>query len=120
MELDVVRDVLDNQILDRHKAKMGKVDGVILEVREGQQPRLAALVVGGPTLPRRLNRRLGGWAAARMRRWGARGEAFRIPVSHIIYIGHNVEVDLEAQATPVLAWEQWLREHIVRRIPGAG
>jgi len=31
----------------------------------------------------------------------------------------DVKVDVEAEASPALYWERWMRERIVRRIPGA-
>ncbi|WP_272913993.1 hypothetical protein [Nostoc punctiforme] len=34
-------------------------------------------------------------------------------------VGIDVEVEIEADATPALASEKWLREHIIGRIPGA-
>jgi hypothetical protein len=32
----------------------------------------------------------------------------------------DVKVDLEAERTPALAWEHWIRRHIIGRIPGSG
>src|SRR5690242_3753919 len=60
-KMDIVREVLDKQVLDRHQRKMGRVDGIILEIRDGAPPRLLALEVGGITLARRLHPRLGKW-----------------------------------------------------------
>jgi hypothetical protein len=34
--MDVIRDVLDNQIVDRNQRKMGKVDGIVIECRDGE------------------------------------------------------------------------------------
>jgi hypothetical protein len=54
------------------------------------------------------------------RRWGiGRGEPFRIPWSQVRDIGIDVEVDLDVEQTPVLAWERWLSKHVIGRIPGA-
>jgi sporulation protein YlmC with PRC-barrel domain len=117
--VDIVRDVLDNQIVDRNQRKMGKVDGIILELREGQPPRLAYLETGATTLAQRLHPRLARWVAAIERRWGAKNsEPYRIPWSKICNIGIDVEVDVEAEQTSALAYEQWLREHVIKRIPG--
>lgn len=115
--MDVIRDVLDNQIVDRNQNKMGKVDGIVLEIGDDGPPRLAFLEVGSATLARRLNRRLGDWLAARTRRWGT---PFRIPWSQVRDVGIDVEVDLDADETPALALERRLRERVVGRIPGAG
>lgn len=119
--MNLIRDVLDNQIVDRNQRKMGKVDGVVMELCEGQPPRLAYIEVGGPTLARRLHPRLGRWVTSLGRKWGSNhGEPFRIPWSKVRDVGIDVEVDLEAESTPAFAWEHWLREHIIGRIPGAG
>jgi sporulation protein YlmC with PRC-barrel domain len=119
--MDLIRDVLDNQLVDRNQHKMGKVDGIVAEIRDGQPPRLAYIEVGGPTLARRLHPRLGRWAVAFGRKWGINhGEPFRIPWAKVRDIGIDVEVDLVAETTPVLSWEDWLREHVVGRIPGGG
>lgn len=119
--MDVIRDVLDNQLVDRNQRKMGKVDGIVVELRDdGQPPRLAYIEVGMPTLARRLHPRLQRWIAALERKWGAKhSEPFRIPWSKVRDVGIDVEVDVEAEATPALAYEQWVREHIIRKIPGA-
>jgi len=110
--VNVIRDVLDHQLVDRNQFKMGRVDGIVIELRDGQPPMLAYIEVGMPTLARRLHPRLD-WVAALGSKWGARqGNAFRIPWSQVRDLridGIDVEVDLEAETTPALAWEQWLR-----------
>ncbi|PSB27046.1 hypothetical protein [Stenomitos frigidus] len=117
--MDVIRDVLDNQLVDRNQRKMGKVDGIVIELRDNQPPRLAYLETGATTLARRLHPRLGRWIAAWQSKWGAkRSEPVRIPWSKIRDIGIDVEVDLDAEESPALAYEQWLRETVVKRIPG--
>jgi hypothetical protein len=37
----------------------------------------------------------------------------------VLKIGVDVKVDLEADRTTALAWEHWVRDHIIGRIPGA-
>ncbi len=117
---DVIRDILDKQLVDRHQRRMGKVDGLVLEWREDQPPRLAYIEVGAMTLGRRLHPRLERWAAAIERRLGVgKGEPYRIPFAKVRSIGLNIGVDLDVRETPVLAWQRWVRNHIIRRIPGA-
>lgn len=109
-----------NQLVDRNQRKMGKLDGIVIECNDGQPPRLAYIEVGLPTLARRLHPRLERWVAALQGKWGAKhNKPFRIPWSKVRDVGIDVEVDVEAKATPALAYEQWLREHIIGRIPGA-
>lgn len=44
--MDVIRDVLDNQLVDSNQRKIGKVDGIVVELREEKPPRLAYIEVG--------------------------------------------------------------------------
>ena len=118
--MDLIRDVLDNQLVDRHQRKMGKVDGIVIELRENEPPRLAYIEVGAVVLAQRLHPRLGRWALALKRKTGfGTDEAFRIPWSKVLDIGIDVDVDLTAQETPALNVERWVREHIIEHIPGA-
>ena len=120
-KVHLIRDVLDNQLRDREKCPMGKVDGIVLVLRRGKPPRLAFLEVGASTLAHRISARLGKFAERAGRRWGVRrGEPFRIPWAKVGRVGIDVEVDLDANETPVMAWEKWLKERVVGRIPGGG
>ncbi len=119
--MDLIRDVLDNQLIDRNQRKMGKVDGIVIELRDNQPPRLTYIETGVPTLARRLHPRLARWASSLAGKWGAkRQDSFRIPWSKVRDVGIDVEVDLEAEQTPALAYEQWLREQVIGKIPGGG
>jgi sporulation protein YlmC with PRC-barrel domain len=114
--VDLGREVLDQQVLDARGVQMGKVDGVILELRDGELPRVAGLVVGGTTLLWRLHPRLARWVE---RRRDGEGHAARIPWARVVKIGVDVKVDVEAERSPALHWERWVRERIIGRIPGA-
>ncbi|MEH1833693.1 MAG: hypothetical protein V7L29_16875 [Nostoc sp.] len=117
--MDIIRDVLDNQLVDRNQRKMGKVDGVVIELQDGEPPRLAYIEVGVTTLAKRLNPRLAHLVATIASKWGAKqSQPFRIPWSKVRDIGIDVEVDVEAEATPALSYEKWLRDHIIALIPG--
>jgi hypothetical protein len=121
VSLDLVRDVLDKQMLDRRLQHMGKVDGIVLEVREGMPPRVIGLQAGVTVLGRRLGRRPGRWMARLARRLSPeRPGAFRVPWPKVQQIDLAVHVDLDAEQSPVYVLERWLRRHVVGRIPGAG
>ena len=64
-----------------------------------------------------------GWARWLMRwrkHWGPKQDrTFEIPWSKVTKIGVDVKVALEAERTPALAWEHWVRDRIIGRIPGA-
>jgi len=112
--------LLDQQVTDRNGEQMGKVDGVVVELRREHPPRIAALVIGGGTAAERVHQGWARWLLRWRRRWGPRqDEPLEIPWSKVRKIGVDVKVDLEAGRTSALAWEHWVREHIIGRIPGA-
>jgi sporulation protein YlmC with PRC-barrel domain len=113
-------EVLDQQVIDRNGELMGKVDGIMLELRAGKPPRVASLVIGGGTAARRIHPGLAGWLLRWRRRWGPKDDQpLAVPWSKVLKIGIDVQVDLDAKRTPAWAWESWLRDRIIGRIPGA-
>jgi sporulation protein YlmC with PRC-barrel domain len=117
--VDLIRDVLDNQLIDRNGCKMGRADGIIVEVQEGEPPRLAYIEVGMSVLAHRIHPRLERWIVALQSRWGAKQtKPLRIPWSKVLDVGIDIDVDLEAEETEALAYENWLREQVIERIPG--
>jgi sporulation protein YlmC with PRC-barrel domain len=114
--VELGREVLDQQVLDAEDRHMGKVDGIILELNEGAPARVAFVVIGGTTLLWRIHRGLARWVE---RRIGGTGSVARIPWSKVVKIGVDVKVDVEAEGSPALHWERWVRDHLIGRIPGA-
>ena len=124
-EIHLVRDVLDKQLLDTKHAPMGKVDGIVLELRadgaDAQPPVVAAIENGLPVLARRIHPRLGRWIAAIGWRIGVRrGRIFRFPVSKVRAVAREVQTSLVAEGTPALEWERVLRRRVIAKIPGSG
>ena len=116
----LVSEVLDMQLVDRRQRKIGKVDGLVLEIRENDLPRLAAIELGAAVLARRIGRRRASWALAANRFWGVRRDpCYRVPWERVLDVGLDIEVDLDAKNEPPLDWERWLREHILERLPFA-
>jgi sporulation protein YlmC with PRC-barrel domain len=117
--LDLVRDLLDKHVIDRDGATVGKVDTIVLELREGKPPRVAALEIGSVAVARRLHAGLGTIVAGMQRLVGAGdGEALRVSFPEVQEIGREVRVDVRVADTPALAWERWLRRTVVRHLPG--
>jgi sporulation protein YlmC with PRC-barrel domain len=117
--MDLGRQVLDQQLVDRNELKIGKVDGVVLQLRDGAPPRVAAILTGGHLLAHRLHPSIERWTRRLTSRWGPRADSpVRIPWSRVMKIGVDVKVDVAADQ--MMQWEHWIRDHIVRRIPGAG
>ena len=118
--MELVRDVLDKQILDGEDCKVGKADGLIIALRKGRPPRVIAIELGVVTLARRIHRRLGDWVERRERAWGfARTDAVRIRFEHIVETGIDVRVNVEAKRTGARKWEDWLAANVIGRIPGS-
>jgi len=120
--MDLARDVLDKQMVDLDGRKLGRVDGLVLRLRRGGPPEVAAVLCGGAVLARRLGPR---WVAALFRFFGRfrpRGvpDEVRIPFSRVQRVGIEVGLDVDAEHADTLAWERWLAQHVVGRVPGGG
>ena len=119
--MDLLRDILDKQVVDREQVKIGKVDGLVAEIRPDMPPRIVAIELGSITLARRLGRQPGRWIAWLATRLGGErhAEPHRIVWSKVRGIGVDIEVDIDVRRTAIFDWQDWLRDHIIGRIPGA-
>jgi sporulation protein YlmC with PRC-barrel domain len=119
MELHLVRDVLDKGLADRNGRDMGRVDRVVLHVRDGAPPRVAAIEVGPAVLAERLGRALGRWVAGLEHAFAVdEGRPVRIPFRDVLDISDQVKVDLAFGDTAAATVEQRLRR-LVGSIPGS-
>lgn len=117
--IPLVRDVLDNEIVDVNKCKVAKVDGIILALREHRPPRVIALEMSQATAWRRIHPRLASFAEWLRGKFGPGAEGPpRILFEHVVGTGIDVHVDIDGKRTRALAWEAWLEERIVAKIPG--
>ena len=117
--MNLIRDCLDKQIDDRFKRRMGRVDGIVLEIEPGRPPRVAYVELGVKTLMNRLSQRLGKVIADLMDSRHIESAPYRIPWGKL-HVGLNtVRADVEADNTPALEWELWLRKKVIGRIPRA-
>lgn len=120
--VDGALDLLDRQVLDRDGAPVGKVDDVELEVPgDGGPPQVVALLLGplawGPRLGGPAGRAIAGVAA----RLSGRHQPLRIPLERVAEMGVSLRLDVGLADIPrATAVEEWLREHVVERIPGGG
>jgi len=107
--VDVVSDLLDAPLFDRQGREMGRVDGIEMEVRRGQPPKLTTVLVGPSVLGSRLHPALGRWIAAI-------GAALRLNEGRPIRIDAG-SLDPDAELTTDLSLatgaagnvERWLR-----------
>jgi hypothetical protein len=109
--MDLIRDVLDNQLVDRHQRRIGKIDGIVIRIPESGPPKLAFIETGMVTKAQRIHPRLARWIG----RWSS---PFRISWRKVRDIGVDVEVDLDADETPLLDLENRLARAL-KKVPGA-
>ena len=117
--MDLFRDCLDELVFDREKKRMGRVDGIILELESDRPPRVAYIEIGAVTLADRISPLLRGKIVGVMRKFGIATDRCRVAWSKV-HVGVNgVHTDLLAEDTDALAVELWLRKQVIGRIPGA-
>ena len=116
--LDLRHDVLDAQLVDRNRENIGRCDTLTLELRDGEPPRVVAIVVGGPVRRERIGR----WMTGLAKLFGAgkaAGGVSRIPFAAMRSLGDTIQLDVLRDELPSEHVEQWLARHVIGRIPGA-
>jgi len=118
--LPLARDVLDKQVLDPDGCKVGKVDGIVLALRERRPPRVIAMEISQATAWRRIHHRLGNLAEWLRTKFepGRQDRPARIAFEHFVRGGIDVHVDISWKRTRALVWEDWLQERVISNIPG--
>ncbi len=114
---DVRLRLLDHQVVDPDERMICKVDDVEFSPDDDGSPVVTALLVGPRALGDRLPGRLGRWltALARFRVDAPR----RIPFERVTELGSAVVVDRSREDLGVAPLEDWLRAHVIDRIPGS-
>jgi hypothetical protein len=108
--VDLVRDLLDKPVFDRNRRAMGRVDGIVLELRDDRPPRVDRVEIGPAVLVSRLRPGLARWVEAFERAWGvADRRPVRISASDIIHVGRDVTVDVSIGQTGAENVEHKLR-----------
>src|SRR4026209_2813341 len=119
--MDLVRDVMDQKLLDREDCEMGRVDGLVMEVGEHSQPRITHIQIGGTTPWMRLHPAFARLSARLAQMWGPkRKEPVRIPWSRVMTVGRDIKLDVRVRETGAIDWGIWIARHIIERIPGGG
>ena len=117
--MDLFRHCLDLKLIDSRGRPMGRVDGIILELEPNQQPRVAYIETGIITATDRVSTKLRRWIISLMKRFGVETDRCQIAWGKIRIGLNEVTADIEAEKTPALAFEMWLRKHVIGKIPGA-
>ena len=114
----LVRDLLDKQMVDREKRHIGRIDGIVLHAAQGKQPRVTHIESGALVLARRLGPRWRRFAAFMTRHFGVRKEpVFRVPWKKVTNAGIDVHIDIDGTKSDAFAWEHWLDDHLIGRLP---
>ena len=117
--MDLIRDLLDKKVVDRHGREIGRVDSVVLDMRPNGPPRVVAIEVGPAILAYRVWPLLGRWVEALEHAFGVdEGRPFRIPMTRVIDVLDHVKVDFAFGETPAATVETRLRQWL-GVIPGS-
>lgn len=118
--LELVHDVLDAQLVDHVKEKVGRIDSLLLELRDGEPPRIAAILMGGPVRAARIGRVMV-WLSHAMRALGRvqRRGVTRVDWAAVREIGDTIRIEVEERTLESEYVERWLSRHVICRIPGA-
>jgi sporulation protein YlmC with PRC-barrel domain len=119
--MDVFRDLLDKQIVDRDGHKIGRVDGIIAIRKPGEPLMIDQMELGWITLARRIQPRfeaIAEWLHAKVS--VRQTKRYRIRWHDVKSVEEkHVKTALCFEETAAADWELWLREKVVKRIPGS-
>jgi hypothetical protein len=117
--VDLIHDLLDKPVIDRNGRPMGRVDGIVVELRDDGPPLVSAIEIGPAVLAHRILPALGRWVAGLEMAFGvAEGRPLRIPFGDILGIADHIKVDRAIGETSAATVDRAVRS-IVSRIPGS-
>lgn len=118
---DAALQLLDRQIIASDTRMVGKVDDVTIEQQPDGTWQLTELLVGPGALGPRTGGRIGFYAKAVWERLsGSRtGEPDRIPIEDVAHIDNAVHLKIPRPDVDVEGFEDWMRKHVITRLPGA-
>ncbi len=111
--MDLVRDLLDTLVVDRNGREMGRVDTIVLDVRDGAPPEVVALELGPAVLAYRLGPWLGRLVAGIEHAFEVdAGRPVRVRLKDVLSIHNHVKVDLAFGETGAATIESRLRRWV--------
>lgn len=120
MKIDLVRDCLDKQVIDREGRKIGRVDGIVIDTGGQGRPRVLSVEIGATTLARRLPRRLSEWLSTLIRKLsGSREVSVSVTWSNVKIERNELKADIDGEKSDTRLLEHFVRNRIITRIPGA-
>jgi hypothetical protein len=118
--MELVRDCLDKQAVDRVGNKMGRIDGIVLLLSKEQPPTVEAVEISAFTVVQRLH---GGLAKRLLRvfAWftGHAPEPYRVAWKKVSFESNNVVLDVDWESSRAVTCENWVRRLFIDHIPGA-
>ena len=117
VEAQLVRDVLDKGLVDSDGFKVGKVDDLLLELREGECPSVRAIVTQHGALTPYLGKtveRVAAWLREHLLGLGPEVEPITIPWDQVTRIDVVVHLDLRRNEVDLCksegaVWERWIK-----------
>ncbi|WP_320067891.1 PRC-barrel domain-containing protein [Micromonospora sp. RTGN7] len=121
MRMQLGRQLLDRQIVDRDGRLVGKVDDVEFGVDTDRVPYVTALLTGQGALGQRIGGRVGRLLVAVADRFVDDPSAapLRIPYPMVERVDSAVRLRTRLDELPGSPTEAWVRRHLIDRIPGS-
>lgn len=118
--LDLALHLLDRQVVDPDGRPVCKVDDLEMQLDDAGRPYITAILCGPLALAPRLGGRLGGWLHAVASRISppAHPSPNRIRFELVTDIGSAIVVCKTREELGIAPAEDWVKSHIVGRIPG--
>ena len=113
--------LLDRQIIDVDGRMAGKVDDLELEFSDEPRtpPRVVAIVMGPGALSNRIGGRLGSWIGDVYGRVAEEPSPAEISFGIVKRIDNHVELALPRDDLGIMGLEDWVRTHLISKIPGS-
>jgi hypothetical protein len=117
--LNLIHDILDKKVVDRHGREMGRADTIVIGLRPNAPPRVVAIELGPAVLAYRIRPILGRLMSAVERALRIdQGRPLRIPFGDVLSISAHIKVDRAFGETVAAALEHRLRRW-VGKLPGS-
>jgi len=120
--IDAGLNLLDRQIIDKDGMMAGNVDDLELTFpADGGPPVITGILAGPGALARRLGPRSGAWLESlhsRLHPAEQPGPA-RVAFGVVRRVADHVEITVSRSELDVSRFEEWVRDKIIAKIPGA-
>ena len=117
--IDLIRDMLDKAVVDRHGREMGRADSIVIALRPNRPPQVTAIEIGPAVLAYRVSPFLGRLVSAVEHALCIdQGRPLRIGFGDILGIHRHIKVDRAFGETAAATVERRLRAW-VGALPGS-